>query len=422
MSDKKRAFSLFARAILVLISAAGLWFLWTRFLSTSILNASGNPRLMLSTFQSPIGDPELNLVKSVDNNTPQPGDVIEYSLTYSTTNPGSQAFNVRLYDFLPTGVEAVEPTAPDGVIMFTIPSISASNGITTVRVRVKEGYEQLNNQALMMADFLTPTYASLVTNVDQPPLWLSLRKRGTTYVLTDSIVIYELRCVNASDITVNDVTVVDILPPDLSLVGASPAPAISSPPLLQWNVGDLEPGPLNAWEAIITTTSPASAGLITNTALADARQRVMTQTMFNTHVLTKAAILQVSKSGPKVVDLGDELVYTLRYENIGNLPATGVTLTDTLPSDINVTGTSITATTTTSEYIIWDLGTLSPTHSSEIVITATVEGMGGRMLHNVADLTSQSESFPDQDDQDTWVQLAIIYLPIVTRNYDATGE
>ncbi len=415
MFSHKGIYSPFAKFILVLIGVAGLWLLGTWLISPPQSTASGM-RLALSTFQSPIGDVELNLVKTVDNDTPQPGDIIEYTLAFSTTNEDSQAFNVRLYDFLPAGVQPIEPFAPNGLVMFTIPTITTTNVITTVRVRVLEGYEQLYNHALLTADFLPPTHASLQTNVDQPSLQLSLSKAGHTAVLTDSNLVYTLRCENPGDVTVNDVTVIDILPSGLTFVDASPPPDEVSFPLLSWSLGDLAKNEDRI--IVITTTAPSVAGTIINTAMADARQRVMTQTMFATQVITEGAILELKKSGSaSKVYLGDELVYTLQYENIGNKVATGVVLTDVLPADITVTGALPSESSSSSQQYVWHLDTLSPTTSGKVVITTTVRGFGGRWLHNVADITGDPVSFPGHVELYTRVQLNTIHFPIITKNY-----
>jgi uncharacterized repeat protein (TIGR01451 family) len=416
MFRNKEIHSPTAKSILVLVAVAGLWFLGTWLLSHPQSNAS-YVQLTPAPFRSPIGDVELSLVKTVDNDAPQPGDVIEYTLAFSTTNEDSQAFNVHVYDFLPAGVIAIDPPAPNGMVALDVPTITTTNVITTVRVRVLEGYEKLYNHALMVADFLPATHASLLTTVDQPPLQLSLSKIGHTAVLTNSNLVYTIRCENTSDITVNDVTVTDILPSGLPLVGASPPPDEKSLPLLSWSLGDLAKNEDRV--IVITTTAPAVAGVITNTAMADARQRVMTHTLFATQVITEGAILEVKKSGsaPKV-DLGDELVYTLRYENIGNKLATGVVLTDTLPADITVIGAHPSASSSTSQQLVWHLDSLSPTISGKVVFTATVGGVGGRWLYNVADITGQPGSFPGYTELYTRVRLVILYLPLITRNYE----
>ena len=415
--------SFLVKSICVLIGVAGLWLLGVWLLSVPQLSASEALPALL-TFDSPIGNPQLALDKTVDNEAPEPDSEITYTLTYSNTDPGSQAFNVRLYDFLPAGVQflSASPSATthtNGVLLFTAPSVgpTTDNVNVTVRVRVLGGYEQLYNYALVVADGVTPAYASLLTGVEQPLTLLRLTKTGYPVVLVNDVLVYTLRCENTSSIALTDVMVVDVLPTGLPLVGASPWPDEVTLPMLRWSLGNVGPGEIRT--IVITTTAPAEAGEINNTALAAAQQGVLTQTVFATQVVTEAIILRVTKEGSApAVDLGDELVYTLRYENAGNLPATGVVLTDTLPSDIIVTGVHPSATLTTPQQLVWDLLTLNPGGSGEIVITATVRGKADRTLHNVVDITAQQpDSFSGHAELDTYVRPVTLYLPVVMRNF-----
>ncbi len=429
MSNRMRNRSFLFKLACVLISVAGLWLLGARIWSPHSLSAYESPPPPLTfAFQSPIGNPELSIVKSVNDASPQPGNEITYTLACSTTNPGSQVFNARVYDFLPAGVQYLSSNPPalyqNGALLFTVPTISTTNKIATVRVRVREGYEYLRNHTLTMADFVAPANTSLMTQVDQPPAWLRLTKKGYKVTLLGGELVYTLRCENPGSVTVNDVTVVDVLPTALPLVGASPPPDVATLPLLQWSLGDLHPG--ESRTIVVTTTAPASFGIITlpgttnvitNTALADARQRVVTQTMFATQVITQGAILRVAKKGsaPEVT-VGDQLVYTLQYENAGNESATGVVLTDTLPTDVTVMGVAPSPVSTTTQQIVWELGTLNPGDNGKIVITTTVGGNRGRTLHNVA-LIAAPGSYSDQDELDTPVLLAYLYMPLVTKNF-----
>ena len=168
---------------------------------------------------------------------------------------------------------------------------------------------------------------------------------------------------------------------------------------------------------MITTTAPGATGTITNSAIASAWQNVITQTLFSTQVTNNAAILNVTKTGSApVVRVGDTLVYTLGYKNVGNLPATTVRLTDTLPSGLNVIGASPLPTSQTAQRVAWNLNTLAAGQQGQIVITTTVVAPWGRTLLNVADIVGQSGSFAGHAELSTSVSFFKLYLPIVVKN------
>ena len=241
-----------------MIGTSGVWFVialvcmlalvaWLS--STSGLTASARVPVSL-TFISPIGNPRLSLAKRVDNSAPAPGSQINYTLSYSNTNPGSQAFNVRLYDFLPAGVQFLSsnpPVTPDanGVLLFTAPSVGpgTEDHSVTVQARVLDGYPQLRNYGVVAADAVTPTYATLVTTVSQPPPGqLRVTKTGYPAMLVNGQLVYVLRCDNVGATALADVSLVDVLPGGVSLSAASPAPNVAALPLLRWSLGDLAPG------------------------------------------------------------------------------------------------------------------------------------------------------------------------------------
>lgn len=420
MSSNKMYKSSFVWFAVTLVCMVGLA-AWLS--STTGLKASGGPPGPL-TFISPIGDPRLSLSKRVDNSAPAPGAQINYTLSYSNTNPGSQGFNVRLYDFLPAGVQFVSsnpPATPDpnGVLLFTTPFTigpGTENHYVTVQVRVLGGYSQLSNHALVVADGVTPTYASLVTSVSQPPPGqLRLTKLGDPAALINSQLVYVLRCENVGGTTLADVSLADVLPAGLALVGASPSPDVVTLPLLRWSLGDLGPG--QSRSVVVTTTTPASPGVITNTALADSRLMTMTTALYSTQVVTQAAILRVTKEGSaSYVNVGDVLVYSLRYSNAGNQLATGVMLTDTLPSGITFVAANPPPSSLTSQRATWQFSSLSAGAGGQIVITTTVGGPPNRTLHNIVDITAQPGSFSDHAELDTVVRPLMLYLPIILRH------
>jgi uncharacterized repeat protein (TIGR01451 family) len=132
--------------------------------------------------------------------------------------------------------------------------------------------------------------------------------------------------------------------------------------------------------------------------------------------VSSGPILQVTKQGsPTAADVGRTLVYTIRYQNTGNLPATGVILTDTLPSDLTVVSTYPLA-ARSGQKLTWNLSTLAPTSQGQVVITTTVGPAWGKVLHNVVDITGQAGAYPGHAELDTSVQREKVYLPMVRNN------
>lgn len=404
--------------VLAVLAAIGLggWLL-----STPALEAATWPAPL--TFISPIGDPLFSLNKTVNNPAPSQGDLIDYTLSYANVRAGSQAFNVQLYDFLPTGAQFISATVPatldaSGAVILTLPpagpGINVNNVI--VRVRVPGNTAQMTNYALITADGVTPTAASLVTQVAQPALnQLRLTKHGYAFALPSSELVYTLQATNLGSETLQDVIVVDVMPTNQPLLGVVPAPQSITWPMLRWSLGTLGPG--QSATIAMTTTAPGVSGVITNSAVAGAWQNIVTQTHFSTTVLNPSAILRVNKSASaSVVGVGDTLVYTLRYENAGDQTATSVWLTDTLPADIHIVALSRLADMQTAQHLAWNLGALNVGEQGQIVITATVGGTWNRNLHNVADITGGAGSTPEHFELDTTVRPALLLLPVIKKN------
>ena len=375
-----------------------------------------------STFYSPVppvGAPQVRLTKSVDNSAPTAGDEIVYTLTYENLVPGSDAFNVRLYEFLPPGTQYLSASpAPssykNGTLVFDRASIGSGAVQITIHARVLAGYRQLYNYSLLTADGMVAPHVLLQTTVTQPASWLKLQKLGYSAALTQSALIYTLKVENTGSAAMDNATLVDVLPAGVSFVSASPMPDEMNSSFLSWSLGTLAAGASRT--VALTATAPAVVGVITNTAFADSSQTVMTNTLFSTQVVSQGAILRVRKSASAPeVHVGDQLVYTIHYENTGNLSAAGVVLTDTFPADITVDGTDTSASSLTNAQGVWALGSIAPNASGQIVVTTTVGGNGGRTLLNVVDIAGQPVSFPDHFELSTEVKSGAIYLPIVMK-------
>jgi uncharacterized repeat protein (TIGR01451 family) len=370
---------------------------------------------------SPLERPQLSLTKTVDNDTPSPGDVITYTLSYSASV--APASDVVLYDFLPAGVQLLSTDPPfsshsDGTVVFNDADAGTEIESVTIRARVLGGYERLYNHAVVAAECATPTHTSLLTYVVEPlePPLSALRLTSTGYplVFVGGELVYTLRCENIGHTTIDGTQVIDVLPTGAVLMNASPMADAITTPTVQWSVGNLGPGAV--WESTITVTAPSYVGTVTNTVFADAYSTVMTQTLFATRVVTAAGILQVSQEAyPARVPVWDDVVYTLTYTNAGNRAATGIVLTDTFPADIAVIAYDPAPVSITPERGVWELGSLAPGEWRQVIITATVGGAPDRLLHNLTCIAGDEYTFPAQSELFTPVEKRHTYLPLVFR-------
>ncbi|MGB0386413.1 MAG: choice-of-anchor Q domain-containing protein, partial [Ardenticatenaceae bacterium] len=86
-------------------------------------------------------------------------------------------------------------------------------------------------------------------------------------------------------------------------------------------------------------------------------------------LLANITMLTISKSGPATVLAGDPVTYTLAISNSGQLTATNLVITDTLPTGANY----VSGGTLAGNVVSWTLPTLPPTStiSVQFVVTAT---------------------------------------------------
>ncbi|MFN2285827.1 MAG: hypothetical protein ACK2UQ_15525, partial [Anaerolineae bacterium] len=167
----------------------------------------------------------------------------------------------------------------------------------------------------------------------------------------------------------------------------------------------------------LVTAAPANVETITNTASLYAPTHTAVQALWATEVVSEGVILRVDKTGSAdPVKRGDPLIYTLTYQNTGNVDATGVILTDTLPTDVIAVGAYPSPTTTIGQQWVWQFP-LDAGVTETILITTTVGPDASVALLNHVDISAPG-AWGDSDDLNTTVEQGnIIYLPLVMRAY-----
>jgi len=129
-----------------------------------------------------------------------------------------------------------------------------------------------------------------------------------------------------------------------------------------------------------------------------------------TYIYEKTVLpdLQITKvAAPTEIDPGGEITFTIAYTNNAGL-ATGVQITDIIPSEVTVnsishSGATITDTSTTPAYV-WDVDNLAQGDGGDIIIKGTVNVVcqsSPSSFSNTAEISSSEQECDSSDNQGT---------------------
>ncbi len=300
-------------------------------------------------------DPVLTLKKAVNPSIlPEEGGSVTFTLltqAYETpvadvnitdTLPLSWTYTLNSANITyPSGQSSqVEPLQIDRVLYWDLgTSLEAYEGLTlTFQAALSNttGITISTNQAQAVG---THTFSGAQFNPsDQVDVYitpLSLVKKASHRVRSvGQTLIYTLTYENQSDSdTMTNVTVDDVLPvAHVTFMSASSGGTYkSSSGTVTWDINSLEPGARGVLTTAIQVKDFVKDGtVIENIARIDSDQTPMARSNA-VHTLVYAPKLTFSKSGPTAAKPGDQITYTLSYNNAGRYEATGVMISDTLP-------------------------------------------------------------------------------------------
>ena len=213
-------------------------------------------------------------------------------------------------------------------------------------------------------------------------------------------VIFTLTAKNASATGIaKSVTITDTFPAGVSIVTA-PGCTIAGQ-TVTCNVGDLAAG-ATASVTITVTTSTASCPQISNTARVSAANESGSTENNDSNPVTVAVTCPTSNvsdvSDVKVtkgastaqVNSGGSVTYTLVASNVGGGTATNVTITDTIPAGLTITGTTGQC-VVTGQAVTCNVGALAPGASASVTITVTATDAACPEVSNFASVTADNE-------------------------------
>ena len=228
----------------------------------------------------------------------------------------------------------------------------------------------------------TPTELDL-TAVVAPTANLAITKNGPSGVVAGQNVVYTIQVTNNGPQAATSVVVSDPTPANLTFVSNSGACTTPFPCSL---------GTLNASQtATITSTwstSPTFSGNVINTATVSSTTTDPDNSNDSASATTNVgaqADLSINKTGPASVAPGQDIVFTINFNNGGPSPATNTTINDPTPVGVAFVSNSGACTTP----FPCNVGTLNAGQSGSITSTYTVPAnYSGATVVNTATIAS----------------------------------
>ena len=393
---------------------------------TSLINRAGVTAVTTDTLPSNNAaqedttvnqEADLAVTKTVDNPTPNEGDVVQYTLGLANLGP-SDATNVVLTDTLPTEVLYQSSNATHGSYISTtghwnvasLPSGSAATLAISVTVNPgTAGSTITNSTAGLSADQPDPNgqndQDAVSFTVQSADLAVEKSVDNPTPNEGDTVQ-YTITVTNHGPDTATSVALTDTLPSGVTYDSDATSQGTYISSTGRWNVGSLPNGSA-ATLAISVTVNPGTVGLTiinaTDGLSADQADPNDGNDQDTVPFTVKSADLAVLKSdSPDPVVAGTLLTYTLTLTNAGPDDATGVTVIDTMPAGV----TFVSATTADGSYDdgtgVWSVGNLANGSSATLTILLTVNSSTTGTLSNRAEVFAiESDPIPGDN---VWIE------------------
>ena len=379
---------------------------------------------------------DLELVKSVNNPTPNVGGSVIYTITVTNRGPDAQQ-TVTVLDLLPAGVSYASHAGGlynPGTGIWSIGNLNANASTTlTITATVAASGAITNYAQVQTAQHFdidsTPGNAPPFTEDDDdyavitppPAADLELRKdvdNGNPNLLDN--VTFTITVTNRGPDAATGVTVADLLPAGLAYVSDNGSGAYNSGTGI-WTIGNL---PVGGSAALQITAQVTASGLLENIAQVEtAHEFDVDSTPGNDNPLEDdqdnafvsvgaAADLALVKSvDDPAPNVGDPIVYTIVVTNSGPDNATDVAVEDLLPAGLTYVSDDGGG-AYNSGTGVWTIGNLNVGATATLQITADVDAAGA--ITNLAQVSLSDQYDPDstpgnddptEDDQDDAVIL-----------------
>jgi uncharacterized repeat protein (TIGR01451 family) len=357
---------------------------------------------------------DVQLNKTTSNASPNVGQQFNYTVT-ATNNGPDTATGVVVTDVIPSGLTYDSYTASQG----TYNSITSIWNIGTL----------LNGANATLQLYVTPINSLAGTNVTNTANKTAQNEYDPTTPDTSNVTIhvpladvqvikttnnaspnvgqqfnYIINVTNNGPDTATGVIVTDVIPSGLTYNSytASPGTTYNSTTGI-WNIGTLTNGNTAVLNLFITPTASSANSTITNTATKTAQNEYdpTTPDTYKVSIFVPiSADVQLNKTTSNATpNVGQKYNYTVTATNNGPDTATGVVVTDVIPSGLTYNSYTVSQGTYNSTTGIWNIGTLLNGANATLKLYVTPSStVDGKNVTNVANKTAENQYDPTTPD------------------------
>jgi uncharacterized repeat protein (TIGR01451 family) len=334
---------------------------------------------------------------------------LTYTITYSNTGD-MNATNVIIVETYPQSVTFVSsvppPTEGNNIWRMSALDVGKSGSIViTVSVGALPEGTVLKNKATITSDQNQNTETETETTVSS--VILNLVKTDTPDpVNAGQNLTYTLLYSNTGTLNATSVIITESYDANTTFISSVPASDIGTNN--KFTIGSLASGASGSVTIMVRVSPSVPNGTtVTNTATIDSAQTEPLSATATT-LVTSQPILSITKDVDKLTAHPNEtLIYTITVRNNGTANATGVTLTDAIPSGATLVPGSITEGGTGTATITWNLGTLTPGQTKVVGFKVKVGSDFTGIITNIASVDSD-QTEEQSDDANTMVSKTMV--------------
>jgi uncharacterized repeat protein (TIGR01451 family) len=390
--------------------------------------------------ENPVSVPIMTLTKVADSDTADPGDIIEYTISYDNLGSGG-AYNVMISDTIPEHTSYYDSDPDyDSVDGNTYTwNFDYVPGYSTNEILLYVTVDPYTADETILENYVTLDYEDVNEN-EYPQLedWEYVTVSSPFMTISKTVdaeeanpgdeITYTISYENTGTGDAYNVVIVDTIDPDTTYVSATPAPDDITGDVITWNLGTVAGETSGTITLIVEVDAYVGDGtVLTNSVILnyeDPNDNPYDEEEDSVEVTVTAPLMTVYKTADvEDADPGDEITYTISYENTGTGDAFNVVIVDTIDPDTTYVSANPAPNDITGDVITWNLGTVAGETSGTITLIVEVDAYvgDGAVLTNGVTLNYEDPNDNPYDEEEDSVDVTVT-APLMTISKTVDAE